>query len=207
MEVPFEGAPTKKDFFTTVRLAQTQMTSSIGLPWSPWLATVVWGLMFVASGLLMLLLGLVSPNRFFEFFLYEVAGLVIVIVGFLRHPNTTWNSKPAVRARVQGQVTDIGVEYTDPTLTEIHTIKWHGFEGYGEHQNIVALFRHSGNLVPFYETYFKTEVDWKRFKELVGMHLRRSHDFEHRPIRLGWFEWLMVATAHVLILVTAATSR
>ncbi len=181
MELSFDGSLTKKDFISAVKLANRSIAKKSLLRVDPWIPSLILGALLFVGGPYAFLFG--PDHNLYIMAGPMILGMLVITTTVSGMPGNVWNSKPEVRSRMQGKVTEKGLVFIHPNGQL--TMDWEGYKGYGEYRDVVDLFNEGGTATIFARTFFKTDQEWMDFKEMVGNRLPITHDVSYRKIKLG----------------------
>src|SRR5512140_640746 len=170
MDIQFDGTSTKKDFLAFYRLVNSPLAGNDLLRLDAWLIWLMLGIFLLATAAAELwVAGVVTGAATFG-----VLGLFALWSAARLHPAAMWNSSTLMRMRVQGRISEDGIQYLQQATG--HVRKWDSFHGYGVYGDVIGLVLDArNNLTPFYRSFFKTDADWLAFKDLVARQLPETH--------------------------------
>src|SRR5690349_4695930 len=142
MNLSYSGKLTKAEYLKVVKLNTREILKKGSFYFDLWVLLLGIGApLFLLSVTAFRQWSLSQANSFPWFMIGNIAGIFVIILGWkLRGaPSKFWDENQEMLSKVEGSISDEAIE---PFIQNGNLkINWSEFNGYGEYQGIIVLFR------------------------------------------------------------------
>lgn len=176
MNLRYSGKLTKEEYLAYVKLSnrpiRKQDSSHIDM-----------GVLLISIGSFLSLIGLIalwqaisSNSSSFPWYLPQlIIGIILIGLGlkFRGALSKYWDENKESLSNVNGVISDENVEIQTPNGNL--EVDWSELNGYGEHMEMIVLYKPPVFAIPFLARFFEKQEDWDTFKKFVVKNLVLTH--------------------------------
>ncbi len=182
MNLHFKGTITKQEYVDIITLISNPVKSAPRGTIAQWIPSIILMIAGAVVGIGTLAYGATIRNALIIAMAMVPIVFAVLILSSMRprkrisptaQAEVFWRNEANRKLVIEGTVTDEGILMK--TSAGESLMRWEGFAGYGEYNDIVVLIQPTRTFLSIPKRFFEKPEDWATFRNAVGDKLNMTH--------------------------------